>query len=89
MRVVLYSLYTCTRTAHCVYSINDDNDPKTRSNIKCMHGNFKNLLRLLFISHKIIYFLHNSEFQVSTAMCAAGRPHFSMHPIFVKVSAKT
>jgi len=34
-----------------------------------MYGNFKNLLRLLFIRHKIIYFLHNSEFQVNV-QCA-------------------
>ena len=34
----------------------------------------KNLLLLIFICHNIIYFLHNSAFQVATAMCTAGRP---------------
>ena len=35
---------------------------------------FKNLLLLLFICYNIIYFFHNSAFQVTTAMCTAGRP---------------
>jgi len=35
----------------------------------CVCGNFKNLLWLLFVCHDIIYFLHNSEFQVPVAMC--------------------
>ena len=39
-----------------------------------MCENLKNLLLLLFICHNIIYFLHNSAFQVTTAMCTAGRP---------------
>ena len=29
---------------------------------------------LIFICHNIIYVLHNSAFQVATAMCTAGRP---------------
>jgi len=34
----------------------------------------KNLLLLLFICHDIIYFIHNSAFQIAAAMCTAGRP---------------
>ena len=29
---------------------------------------------LPFVCHDIIYFLHNSAFQVAAAMCTAGRP---------------
>jgi len=46
-----------------------DNDPKTRSSIKYVYRNFKNHSWLLFICHNIIYFLHNSAFQVPAAMC--------------------
>jgi len=35
----------------------------------------KKLMRLLFIYRNVIYFVHNSAFQVPTGMCTAGRQH--------------
>ena len=32
-------------------------------------------MRLLFIYRNVIYFVHNSAFQVLAAMCTAGRQH--------------
>jgi len=53
-------LWNCWKT----FAPTKSPDSKTRSSVKCAHGNVKKLLRLLFICHDIINFLCNSAVDI-------------------------